>query len=155
MVKIFYDGGYTIQQMAYARRIFGAKNRNKKYAALEAGYSPHVAETAKSKIESTQGFKNAMFVLANESDNMAMAVMAEFKARGLKDFTNKDLISALKEISNAWSKFKTEERREEEKISPNGSRLRTLVLQQIENQHVTNNEIPQVTKVQPDVDLDF
>jgi len=155
MPKIFYNGGYTIKQMAYARRIFGGGVRTRRDAALDVGYSRAIANSTKSKIEATAGFKNAMLVLAEESDNMAMAVMAEFKARGLKEFSNKDLVGALNAISGAWKTFTGEARKSKENDGNN--KLRTLVLQQVENQIVNNNSPSkkEIEKVQPKVDLDF
>ena len=128
-------GEYTMKQMAYARRILGGQGVSKKDMAIKAGYSPNAARSVTSHIEERPGFVNAMGVLAKESGNVAMGIMAEFKARGFKDFENKDLINALTAIGSAWSKFNAplESPRKE---TPEGNRLRTVVLQQIENQNL-------------------
>lgn len=128
-----------MRQMAYAKRIFGAKGRNKKQIALDVGYAPQVAASAKSHIEDKQGFKNAMALLAFESNNLALSAMAEFKARGFEDFSNKDLVGALNAIGQAWSKFNANP--VEKQLNPGANRLRTVILQQIENQTLNSGTI--------------
>ena len=77
--------------------------------------------------------------------------MHEFKARGFEDFSNKELTSALNAIGNAWSKFNKVP--EEMKTKNETNKLRTVILQQIENQTVTNpGEVPaKIIDVEPDV----
>ena len=99
------ENGSTPKQKAYALRVWGAIGSNKRSIALDVGYSRFVASSAKSKIENTKGFQNALHALANESNNMALSVLSEFKARGLKGFSNKDLVGALNAIGSAWSRF--------------------------------------------------
>ena len=126
--------GSTMKQMAYAKRLFGAEGNNKKQIALDVGYAPNVARSVSSHIENKVGFNNAMIQLANESNNLAMAVMHEFKARGFKNFDNKELTNALNSISSAWAKFNEVSKPKEE--GPNTNRLRTIILQQVENQTI-------------------
>ena len=97
-------GGYTLRQFNYARGIVGA-TKSKKEVALNAGYSKFVASCPQEKIENTEGFNNAMVVIAAEAGNLVLAVMHEYKARGLKNFSNSELNSAMNAISNAYSKF--------------------------------------------------
>jgi DNA-binding CsgD family transcriptional regulator len=128
----------TMKQMAYARQIWGAQGKSKRQIALNSGYSPSVANSITYHIESKPGFKSAMSALATESNNLAVSVMYEFKKRGFTDFSNKELIGALNAIGNAWSKFN-----EEPKTRSDGqqnNRLRTVILQQVENQVVNNPE---------------
>jgi hypothetical protein len=95
---------------------------SKKEAALLSGFSMSVAENAKNKIEATEGFKNAIGVLAFRSNNLLVAVMNEFETRGLKDFSNKDLVSAMNAITAAWSKI--DEKRAPDKLkTQEGNRL--------------------------------
>lgn len=126
--------GSTMKQMAYARKLFGGEGTSKKQIALDSGYSPAVANSVSSHIENKPGFNNAMAALAIDSNNLALAAMHEFKARGFEDFSNKDLVAALNAIGNAWSKFNaaTPKEREDDKLGSN--KLRNIVLQQIENQ---------------------
>lgn len=143
-VSFIKKEGWIPQQMAYARRILGGQGSSKKQMALDAGYSPNVARSISTHIESKQGFNNAMTVLAKESNNLALAAMSEFKARGFKDFSNKELVGALNAIGNAWSKFNAEPK--EKNTTPSGNKLRTVVLQQIENQTVnTTKDAPAET----------
>lgn len=104
--------GSTIKQFAYATRMMNGQAGSKKEAALLSGFSISVAENAKNKIESTDGFKNAVGVLAYRSNNLLVAVMNEFEVRGLSEFSNKDLVGAMNAITSAWAKI-------DEKRAPN------------------------------------
>ena len=79
--------GSTMKQMAYARKLFSADGINKKQMALDVGYSSNVANSISSHIENKPGFHNAMSALAVDSNNLALAAMHEFKARGFEDFS--------------------------------------------------------------------
>lgn len=120
-----------MKQMAYARRILGAKGLTKKEIALDVGYSPSVSKSI-GIIERTRGFNNAMSRLATDSNNLALAAMHEFKARGFEDFTNKELVGALNAVASAWSRFNVIPK--EKQPSEASNKLRTIVLQRIENQ---------------------
>ena len=134
-----------MKQMAYARGILGAKGETKKQIALNVGYTPWVANTVSTHIENKPGFHNAMAQLAHDSNNLALAAMHEFKSRGFKDFSNKDLVGALNAIGMAWAKFNAD---------PSGrgggkdekNKLRTVILQKIENQTVNNGVVPEVVE---------
>jgi hypothetical protein len=128
----------TIRQMAYAKRIWGGQGTTKQQIALECGYSPNSSRSVASHIEDTPGFNNAMSKLATESNNVAVSILHEFKNRGFNDFSNKDLIGALNAIGAAWSRFNPDakSRRDE----PGANKLRTVILQQVENQTITATE---------------
>lgn len=133
-------GESSVQQMAYAKRILGGgKGTTKQTIALDCGYSPNIARSAKSHIENTAGFNNAMVKLAVQSNNLALAAMHEFQSRGFHDFTNKELIGSLNAIGNAWSKFNAPARDANPK-SKAGNKLRTVILQQVENQTIIPGE---------------
>lgn len=84
-----------------------------------------MADNAKAKIEDTEGYQNAVIVLAAESNNLLLGVMAEFKARGLKGFSNSELTKALNAISGAWDRI--EKKREPNKMKTiEGNRLRSI-----------------------------
>jgi len=153
-----YKKKTSLKQMAYARRIFGGQGKCKKQIALDCGYSPNVANSISSHIENKPGFQNAMATLAVDSNNLALAAMHEFKARGFEDFSNKDLVGALNAIGAAWSRFNTTPK------DPNGTqstnRLRTVILQQIENQTIqappteaTVTEVTPQNNVEDDTDF--
>ncbi|MES2409558.1 MAG: hypothetical protein V4509_04665 [Patescibacteria group bacterium] len=139
--------GSSMKQLAYARRVWGAEGSDKKSIALDVGYSPAVANSVVSKIESRKGFNNAIAQLAADSNNMALTVMSEFKARGLEDFSNKDLVSALNAIAGAWDKFNKGFKESIEPKEDNGkNRLRTVVLQNINKQvNITSEETATVS----------
>ena len=130
--------------MAYARRVFGGQGKCKKDIALDVGYSPTSANSIKSHIEDKPGFNNAMALLAYDSNNLALAAMHEFKARGFKDFSNKDLVGALNAIGGAWSRFNSALNPKKDE-SPNTNKLRTVILQQIENQTVHTKPVIDMT----------
>ena len=133
----------TIKQMAYAQRILGGQGQTKGEIALNSGYSANVSRSVKSHIEDKLGFHNAMSQLAVESNNLALAAMHEFKARGFEDFSNKDLIGALNAIGNAWSKFNDIPK--DKNPDQGNNKLRTIVLQQIENQTNQTIALPDTT----------
>lgn len=126
-----------MRQQAYARRVWGAKGADKTNIALDVGYSKYVARSASSKIEATKGFQNAMTALARESNNMALTILHEFRSRGVKNFSNKDLVGALNAIGGAWSKFNVGNI--PVKGAGNGgesNRLRAVIMQQVEHQTI-------------------
>ena len=141
--------------MAYAKNILGGKGTSKKQIALNSGYSPNVANSVSSHIENKNGFRHAMSALALESNNLALSVMYEFKARNLSEFTNKELIAGLNAIGNAWSKFNDQPKNKD--TAPGGNNLRKIVLNQIENQTnqtvvSTPQDTPPVSTTPPEVD---
>ena len=142
--------GSSPKQVAYARRVFGGQGVSKKQIALDVGYSPNVANSISSHIENKPGFNNAMATLAVDSNNLALAAMHEFKARGFHDFTNKELVGALNAIGNAWSKFHAVPGSGREKDNLSTNKLRTVILQQVENQTINPaQEEPKVINVDP------
>lgn len=142
--------GSTLKQLAYARRVWGAKGEDKKSIALDVGFSPSVANSVMSKIESRKGFHNAIARLAADSGNLAIAAMHEFKARGFDDFSNKELISSLNAISKAWGTFNkgvNDLEREGDGRDNGKNRLKTVILQNISNQtNITNPETEKVVQ---------
>lgn len=134
--------GSTIRQMAYARRVFNGDGASKKQVALEVGYGPNVANSVVSKIESKGGFQNAIALLARDSGNLALAAMNEMKARGFKDFSNKEIISAITATANAWSKFNAPLANASfgNGRKSDSNKLRTVILQRVENQTIGSTE---------------
>lgn len=150
--------GSTPKQYAYAQRKLTGGGRSKKEMALLSGFSPSTAENVKYKIESTEGYHNAMLEMATKSNNLVMATMAEFEARGMKTFDNKELIGALNAITNAWDRI--ENRRAPAKSKdPEQNPLRKLIMQRVENQtiNMTPEPVPPVIKeveeVKPEEDF--
>lgn len=113
--------GSTPKQFAYATRMLNGGADSKKEAALLSGFSMSVAENAKAKIEDTEGYHNAMEELALKSNNLMLAALSQFQARGLDGFTNKELIAALNAIGSAWERV--EKQRNPQKELPGGNRL--------------------------------
>jgi len=136
--------GSTIKQMAYARKLFGGQGSSKKQIALDSGYSAAVSNSVSSHIENKPGFNNAMSALAIDSNNLALAAMHEFKARGFEDFSNKDLVGALNAIGGAWAKFNAVTPKKDPDNNNGTNKLRTIILQQIENQTVMPGNNPPV-----------
>lgn len=123
------DSEATIKQKAYAQRILGGDGKSKRQIALDSGYSPSVASSVRSHIETRRGFYNAMTALAVESNNLALAAMYEFKARGFQDFTNRELIAALTAIGSAWARF-NDVKKDDDGDYKGKNKLRAIVLEQ-------------------------
>ncbi len=130
-----------MKQIAYARRSWAAAQQSKKQIALDVGYSPNVANSVMSKIESRAGYHNAMARLAADSNHLALSVMHEIKGRGFKDFTNKDLISSLNAIAGAWAHFNKGLRESLEPVDNGKNRLKTIILQNINKQTVLTDPV--------------
>jgi len=150
--------GSTIKQVAYATRMMNGQAGSKKEAALLSGFSMSVAENAKVKIEDTEGYQNAIIGLATESGNLLQAVMAEFKARGINNFSNADLIKAMNAIAGAWEKI--ENRRAPNKLkTPEGNPLRGVLMQRVETQTAylesSPSEAPVITPSSEMKDAEF
>ena len=140
-----------MKQQAYARRVFSGDGLNKTQIAKDVGYSPNVARSIVSHVEDKPGFHNAMAALAYESNNLALAAMHEFKARGFEDFTNNEMISALNAIAGAWAKFSTP-MIEKGSNTSSTNKLRTVILNQIENQTVVQSDKP-IIEQKPDLNF--
>lgn len=158
MTKIIKNGSAP-RQMEYAKaRIFSNKRPSKKRAALRVGYSLTTANSAVSKIESKPGYINAVSKLSNESQSLALDIMAEFKRRKISEFSDKNLIGALNAIGNAWAKFNAGP-----KVNPNRdggydsgkNPLRTVILQRVENQTISAPAPTVETTPLPDEDPGF
>lgn len=134
--------GSTPKQYAYATRRLNGDGRSKKEMALLSGFSPAVAENVKAKIEDTEGYKNAVIELATKSNNLLLAAMAEYEARGLKNFSNKDLNAALNAIASAWDRV--EKVRAPEKMkTPQGNPLRAVFTKRVETQTAVFEPAPE------------
>ncbi len=144
-----------MRQVAYARRSWGAKQKTKKLIALDVGYSPSVANSVVSKIESRPGYNNAMAKLAADSNNLALSVMHQFKARGFDDFSNKDLVGALNAIAGAWDRFNKGLIESEKPIDNGKNRLKTVILQNINKQINTTSPEALVQEAEKVDDLGF
>lgn len=145
--------GSTIKQFAYATRKLSGGGDSKKEIALLSGFSTAVANNAARKIETTEGYHNAMIVLAHESNNLMLEVFHEYKARGLSEFSDKDLNGALNAISAAWEKVE-KRRAPNNNTDPEHNPLKKVILNRIENQTIINNPLVK-DAVQEDDPNDF
>lgn len=147
---IFYmkipKNGSSLRQQAYARRAWGAKGSDKKAIALDVGYSPSVANSVVSKIESRKGFNNAIAKLAADSNNLALSVMSQIKARGFSEFSNQELVRSLTAIAGAWEKFNKGAMQSDRPLDNGKNRLKTIILQRIDKQ--TNITSPENTVIE-------
>lgn len=133
--------GSTIKQVAYATRMMNGAAGTKKEAALLSGFSMSVAENVKHKVEDTEGFKNAMAQLHMRSGNLLNAIMYEFEVRGLTEFTNKDLISALNAMSGAWDRINNRQATAKMRTDE-GNPLRAVLTRRVETQTAVIEQIP-------------
>ena len=112
--------GSTMRQRAYALNVLRPAGKStKKEAALAAGYSPSVAQSIVSKIESTEGFSNAMRDLAAESGNVVLQILHTLKHKDMAKEDFKTLIDAASTMANVWDKLniKPKEKGDAEKIN--------------------------------------
>ncbi len=147
--------GSTPKQYAYAHLRLTGAGRSKNELARKAGFSPSVANNVKYKIESTEGYHNAMLEMATKSNNLVMATMAEFEARGMKKFSNQELISALNAITSAWDRIETRRAPARTK-DPEQNALRRVVLEKVEKtttRVTTEVSAPPLSQVVRDVEV--
>lgn len=147
--------GSTPKQYAYAQLKLTGGGISKNEMARRAGFSPSVADNVKYKIESTEGYHNAMLEMATKSNNLVMATMSEFEARGMRSFDNKELIGALNAITNAWDRIETRRAPARQK-DPEQNPLRRMILEKSEKTTttVTVEEIaPPVNEVIRDTEI--
>lgn len=150
MVRIGKHGS-TLRQSAYAKRVWSAQGKTKKEIALDVGYTKNIANSVKSKIEDKRGFNNAVAKLAIESNSVALSVMAEFKARGFTEFSNKDLVGALNAIGNAWQKFNAVPKDQNDPNSKLGrNKLRTVILERVGNKTIRDAEVFEEKQPEPE-----
>jgi len=127
--------GATLKQFAFAQKLMNAEGPSKKEMALSVGYSPSVANNTEHNIENTEGYKNAVIELANRSNNMVLAAMAEYEARGFDNFSNKDLNGAMNALAAAWDRIN--KHRAPVKEDPAGNPLRAIFVKRVETQTVS------------------
>lgn len=96
--------GSTPRQMRYAEQRLGT-NKSGRQIALDIGYSPSVAHKALKKIENAEGTQTAYAKLYAKAGNLTMQVMAELSSRNLKTFENKEILSAVKIMVDAFDKL--------------------------------------------------
>ncbi len=156
------QNGSTPHQYAYATRRLNGDGSSKKEIALLSGYSMNVAENVKAKVEDTTGYKNAVIELAVKSNNLLLAAMTEFEARGLEGFSNAELTKALNAISGAWSHIE-KHRAPDQMKTVEGNPLRGVFQRRVETQTVTIEPAPVTPKEEvkntptpvESIDLDF
>lgn len=151
--------GSTIKQVAYARKIFNGDGVSKKQIAMSVGYSKAIANNANAKIERSEGFLNAMENLAIESNNLLLAILMQYKKRGLDDFSNKDLNGAANAISSAWDRI-SKQRMPDSNRDPEKNPLKKIYMTKVENQTINNItpiQTPAVIETAPEeeIDMDF
>lgn len=127
--------GSTPKQYAYAQLRLTGGGRSKNEIARKAGFSPSVANNAKNKIESTEGYHNAMLELAQKSNNVLLSIITEYEIRGLKNFSNTELNSAVNAISGAWDRIENRRAPARSK-DPEQNLLRKAIIQKVEQQTI-------------------
>lgn len=128
--------GSTPRQMAYARKLLNGDGRSKKDIAVSVGFSQTVAENAKAKIETSEGFHNAVQLLSFESGELVTSIMAEFKARGFKKHSIEQLNDTLALMTSVWEKFDKRLNPPERNDNSQENGLRKVLLQKVNKQTV-------------------
>lgn len=142
--------GFTNKQYAYAKKRLGGDNDTKRGTALAVGYAPSVANVATHHIEQTEGFDNAMAMLASESGNLMMQIYHQLKNKDLEKESVSTLLNAVTVVSQAWERFTPKQKDTEN----TGNKLRSIVLNRIEHQTINapvkDKDIKDTDKGQPD-----
>lgn len=139
-----YKNGSTMKQKAYARKILGAVHKTKKETALAVGYSMAVANSIKTKLEGTEGYANAVRDLAMETGDVVMHAYASIKNRDLDKEDLKTVLRAVEVLSNAFEKFSNDRVKDDNSLKNN--RLRTVLMQRVENQTINAGTIKETKK---------
>ena len=127
--------GSTMKQRAYAMHVLRpAGKRTKKEAALAAGYAPSVATSIVSKIESTEGFANAMRDLAAESGNVVLQIMHTLKHKDMAKEDFKTLIDAASTMASVWEKLNVKPLQKEQPEKSNN--LKVIFQNHAQNQTI-------------------
>lgn len=130
--------GFTPKQYAYAKNTLGGNGRSKKEIALVSGYSKSVAISVSEHIEKTEGFDNAMSALASESGNIMLAIFHRIKHhKNLDDADLPSLLKIVEVMGQAWERFIPKQ-----KDNDTANKLRSIVLNRIENQTVNQTIKP-------------
>lgn len=150
--------GSTTRQMAYAMRSLSPQEAtSKREMALAVGYAQSVADKPGQKIESTEGYANAMALLASKSGNVALKVLHELQNRDLGKESVSTLLEAISTIGAAWERFTPQIVKDDEKIKRNS--LRDIILEDVrvidaETKDVGTQEKAQVSTLEDDP-MDF
>ncbi len=100
-----------------------------------------IAKNAKTKIETTEGYKNALLALHTRSTNLVNKILVEFELRGFDTFSNKDLISAVNAVVAAWDKIDTK-RAPTLMKDPTTNPLRKVFTERVETRSVLIEPMP-------------
>ena len=133
--------GWTNKQYRYMELLLNnTTDRPKKELAIKAGYSVSVANTVATHIEKTEGYSNARRDMALKVGEVVTAVVHEIMSnRDMAEIDYKDLLATVKIMSDAMDKIApTEQKTLQEQDT--GNRLRTIVLQNVETQNITQEK---------------
>ena len=97
-------GGSTMKQIRYAQELIDGR-KSRRQIALDVGYSKSVANKAVEKIERSEGTQIALSKLYGKAGNLTMQMFAELQSRNLKTFDNKEILSAVKIMVDAFDKL--------------------------------------------------
>ncbi len=78
---------------------------SRRQLAVSVGYSQSVADKVTEKIESTEGYANAMAALASETGNVALKALNVLKNRDLSKETTAQILDAIETLGRAWDRF--------------------------------------------------
>jgi hypothetical protein len=112
--------GSTLKQAAYAMHRLAPKGaKSRQQIALDVGYKPSVAKSITQKIESTEGYANAMRDLAAESGNVVLQILHTLKHKDMAKEDFKTLIQAADTMASVWDRMniKPKEKGDGEKIN--------------------------------------
>lgn len=129
--------GSTDMQKEYARRRLTGVYESKKATALSVGYTHSVAVSPKSKIESTEGYANAVRDLAEETGDIVLMAYQSLKKRNLDNESTETVLKCINTLANAFKVFSDDKKQDYDQPE---NRLRLAINQHIQHQTITVNK---------------
>lgn len=97
--------GSTPRQIRFAQELLGQTKKSKRQIALSVGYSDSMADKSITRIENAEGTQIALGKLYAKAGNLTMKVFSELQSRDLSTFENKEILSAVKIMVDAFDKL--------------------------------------------------
>lgn len=128
--------GSTPRQYAYAVKKLSGDGKSRRQIALSVGYAPSVANKAVEKVETTEGYANAVMELANETGAGILGAIKRLHKEKIPEMDAKDLLETVKVLTSAWSTFTAPLKQDTDKALP----YKALLLQHVEQQTINTKQ---------------
>lgn len=124
--------GSTMKQYAYAVKRLSGEGKSRRQLALSVGYAESTANHPAERIESTEGYANAVIELANETGAGILGAIKRLHKEKIPTMQTDELLETVKTLTQAWSTFTAPIKQDPEKALP----YKALLLQHVENQTI-------------------